>query len=53
MRKMKPHDESYISFTIICRITMIASKRLAVTEQVWIAHLKQIADEGDYVELPP
>ncbi len=45
---------------------MIASKRLAVTESVWaelsverekkarlIAHLKQIADEGDYVELPP
>ena len=64
------------------KITMIASKRLAVTEPVWaelsdlrrpgetfsqlladmverekkarlIAHLKQIADEGDYVELPP
>lgn len=66
----------------LCKTTMIASKRLAVTEPVWaelsdlrrpgetfsqlladmierekkarlIAHLKQIADKGDYVELPP
>jgi predicted CopG family antitoxin len=64
------------------KITMIATKRLAVTEPVWselselkrpgetfsqllaemiereknarlIAHLKQIADLGDFVELPP
>lgn len=63
------------------KITMIASKRVAVTEPVWaelsslrrpgetfsqllaelierekkarlIEHLKKIADEGDYVELP-
>lgn len=64
------------------KITMHATKRVAVTEAVWaelsnlrrpgetfsqlladmierekkarlIAHLKQIADEGDFVELPP
>ena len=64
------------------KITMIATKRVAVTEPVWaelsdlkrpgetfsqllaemierekkarlIEHLKQIADEGDFVELPP
>jgi hypothetical protein len=64
------------------KITMLATKRVAVTEPVWadlsdlrrpgetfnqllaemikrekkarlIKHLKQIADEGDYVELPP
>ena len=63
-------------------LTMIATKRVAVTESVWaelsdlkrpgetfsqlleemierekkarmIAHLKTIADEGDFVELPP
>jgi predicted CopG family antitoxin len=63
-------------------ITMLATKRVAVTESVWaelsdlrrpgetfsqllaemiereknarfIAHLKHIADEGDFVELPP
>jgi len=64
------------------KITMIATKRVAVTETVWselsdlrrpgetfsqllaeliereknarlIEHLKKIADEGDFVELPP
>ncbi len=64
------------------KITMIATKRLAVTEAVWselsdlkrpgetfsqlleemierekqarlVDHLKTIADEGDFVELPP
>ncbi len=64
------------------KITMLATKRVAVTEPVWaelsglrrpgetfsqllaemierekkarlIEHLKQIADEGDFVELPP
>jgi predicted CopG family antitoxin len=64
------------------KTTMIATKRLAVTESVWadlsdlkrpgetfsqlledmierekkarlVAHLKTIADEGDFVELPP
>lgn len=63
-------------------MTMLATKRVAVTESVWaelsdlrrpgetfsqllaemierekrarlIEHLKQIADEGDFVELPP
>lgn len=64
------------------KITMLATKRVAVTESVWaelsdlrrpgetfsqllaemierekkarlIEHLKHIADEGDFVELPP
>jgi predicted CopG family antitoxin len=71
-----------LSVCNLYNITMIATKRVAVTEPVWaelsglrrpgetfsqlleemikreketrlIQHLKQIADEGDFVELPP
>jgi hypothetical protein len=71
-----------ISAYNLYKITMLATKRVAVTEPVWaelsdlrkpgetfnqllaemidrekkarlIEHLKRIADEGDFVELPP
>jgi len=67
---------------IIYKVNMVATKRIAVTEEVWselsklrepgetfsqliarilerekearlIEHLKKIADEGEFVEMPP